>query len=157
MKKALLLLLTTTLLTLPTAVLAAPHGGHGAAHTMDHDAMMKDAATVMLPEQTVDGVVATAHLKDVKATMAKMGMKQTHHFMLALKEAKGGKAIEATVAALKVTNPAGRESEAIELVSMDGHAGADIVLGTTGNYRFKVALKLADGRKLQYDFSHLLK
>lgn len=149
------------------AILALPATGISAAHSMDHSAMdhgkmqhegMKhegmqaEGAMVMLPEQTADGIKAMAHLKDVKAAMAKMQMKETHHFMIMLSDVKSGKELVPQLVAVKIVDPAGKESAPIELMAMQGHAGADVILPAPGEYKFKVAARLADGKKVQFEF-----
>lgn len=164
MKPGILILLTLTVIALPTAGLAASHSmdhsGHGnSAQQMVHGSTVidMDKSVIMLPEQTVDSITALAHLKDVKATMAKMGMKHTHHFMVNFKEAKSGKALEAQVAAVKIVDPSGKEGEPVKLMSMDGHSGADVILAASGAYKFKVAVKLAGEKTVQYEFAYTVK
>lgn len=159
MKQSILLLLVTTVLALPASVLAASHE-HG---TMDHGAMhggsahqQMDEAMIMLPGQTVDGVTAAVHIKDVRAGMAKMGMPQTHHFMLALTDAAGKTVTEGTVA-LKIKSPDDKTGEAIKLMGMQGHFGADVTLAAKGTYVFTIGSQLADGKKRQFEFSHTFK
>jgi len=93
-----------------------------------------------------------AHLKDVKAAMAKMGMPTTHHIMVMFVDVASGKPVESGVAAVKIEGPDGKQSEAIKLMGMQGHFGADVELPTAGEYEFKVGTKLADGKKRQYEF-----
>ena len=156
--------LTLAVMALPTAGLATSHSmdhsGHGnSAQQMVHGSTVidLDKSVIMLPEQTVDSITALAHLKDVKATMTKMGMKHTHHFMLNFKDAKSGKALEAQVAAVKIVDPSGKEGEPVKLMSMDGHSGAEVILAASGAYKFKVAVKLAGKKKVQYEFAYTLK
>lgn len=149
------------LVAAPLTVLGAmhEHGSHGGASSMgsmDHGAMMKDAATAMLGDQTIEGVKAIAHVKDVKAAMAKMGMKETHHFMVNFVD-KNGKPVTTGTVAVKIKSPAGKEGEAIALLGMDGHFGADIVLADKGTYEFKVGTKLPDGKVRQYEFKYEVK
>lgn len=159
MKKMILAVLTACIMSLPGLSMAASHK-NGSMHDMKgHDAhgdMKMDSSMIMLPEQTVDGITAIAHLKDVKATMAKMGMKHTHHFMVTFKDA-AGKHVEAQVAAVKIVAPDGKEGEAVELPSMQGHSGADVILAAPGAYIFKVAAKLPGDKKVQYEFKTTLK
>lgn len=157
-------LLILSFMVLPTAALAnshsMDHSGHGnSAQQMVHGSTVidMDKSVIMLPEQTVDSITALAHLKDVKATMTKMGMKHTHHFMLNFKDAKSGKALEAQVAAVKIVDPSGKEGEPVKLMSMDGHSGADVILATSGVYKFNVAVKLAGEKKVQYEFAYTVK
>jgi hypothetical protein len=160
MRKMIIALLATVLLAvLPLTVAAQDHGSHGkkkvsgthshADHSAAHDAML------LIGEQTVDGVEGMAHINDIRAAMAKMKMKETHHFIMMFTDKDG--AIETGTAALKIVDPAGKEGEAIRLVAMDGHFGADIVLPVKGKYLFKVGTKLADGKTRQYEFDYTLK
>lgn len=155
MKKGILALLTAAVLVLPLATFAADHGGmnHGG---MNHSGMQMKGSVIELVPQTVDGVIASVHLKDVKDAMAKMGMKQTHHFMVAFED-ENGEDIIPEVVAVKVTDPTGAEGKPVELMTMKGGAGADLILATPGTYKFKVAAKLAKGKKLQYEFTYTFK
>jgi hypothetical protein len=165
MNRTLLALLAATVLTLPGLALAASHEHgamkHGSSHDMKghdgHGDMKMDSSMQMLPMQTVDGVSATVHIKDVKAVMAKMGMKHTHHFMVVLENDANGEQIVPQVIAVKIVDPSGKEGEAIALPSMQGHSGADVILAAPGAYVFKVAAKLPDGKKVQFEFKHVLK
>lgn len=150
MKKALFISCLLALFALPVVGFAASHEhkmsgmDHGSMAGMDHQDM------VTLGEQVVDGVKAVVHLKDVKAVMAKMGMKETHHFMVLFSNAKDGKAITAGTVAVKIKGPDGVETSAIKLIGMEGHFGADVVLAKPGAYVFTVGTQLADGAKRQY-------
>jgi len=97
-----------------------------------------------------------AHLKDVKAALAKMGMTETHHFMAAFVDKTGKQITEGTVA-VKIVSPAGKEAEPIKLMGMEGHFGADITLAEKGKYLFKVGTQLPDGKKRQYEFKYEVK
>lgn len=166
MKRTMLTMLTMlTLIFAPLPLLAAmhEHGGSSGMGSMDHGSMakdhagmMKDAATAMLGDQTVEGVKALAHVRDVKAAMAKMGMKETHHFMVNF-TGKDSKPITEGTVAVKIKDPAGKESEPIALPGMQGHFGADIVLVDKGTYVFKVGTKLSDGVVRQYEFKYEIK
>lgn len=157
----------TTVLTMILALVAAPalaahheKGGHDPSQHQGHNGhgdKAADAAMQVLPAQTVDGVKADVHLKDVRVAMAKMKMPQTHHFMIMLSEAKNGKEIVPSLVAVKITDPAGKVSDPVELMAMEGHVGGDVTLPTAGEYTFKVAVKLADGKKLQYEFKATVK
>lgn len=164
MKRLVAILSFGFLLLAPLSVLAADgHGGKGSYEPMPgmehggHGGEKVAEGLIMLPEQTVDGVTAMVHLKDVKETMAKMGMKHTHHFMVMLKDAKSGKAIVPVMVAVKIVDPAAKESKPVELMSMEGHAGADVILAIPGNYTFKVAAKLPGDKKVQFEFVYVLK
>lgn len=167
MKTNFLLLLTLLSLALmPAAAMAASH--EPGAHTMPghemppqetsmgHE-MAEHAQMIMLGDQTVDGVKAEAQLNDIQATMAQMGMKETHHLMVLFQDAQTGKSAGTGTVALKIKGPDGAESAAIPLTGMDGHFGADIVLGATGPYTFTIGTRLTDGKTRQFLFSHELK
>lgn len=133
---------------------------HGdAAHDMqkEHAGMASDGTMVIIGNQTSKGVKGMAHLKNVSETMAKMGMKTTHHFMIAFVDEATGEQIENGTVALKITNPDAKVGEAIELIGMDGHFGVDIVLDMEGEYHFRLGTKLADGTKRKYHFHHVNK
>jgi hypothetical protein len=98
-----------------------------------------------------------AHLKDVRDAMAKMDMKETHHFMVMFMDTTTGEPIEQGSAALKIVSPSGKEVGTVKLMGMQGHFGADIALSEKGKYEFTVGTKLADGEKRQFEFSHTLK
>jgi hypothetical protein len=160
MKKVNALLAALFLLSLPLAAGAMEGMKHDKMEKMEHGSMegmkhegMKMEGMIMLGEETEEGVKAMAHLNDVKEAMAKMGMKETHHFMVAFVDAAGKPVTEGTVA-VKIKNPAGKEGNAIKLMGMEGHFGADIVLPEKGEYHFKVGTKLADGQKREYHFHH---
>jgi hypothetical protein len=160
MKKVNALLAALFLLSLPLAAGAMEGMKHDKMEKMEHGSMegmkhegMKMEGMIMLGEETEEGVKAMAHLNDVKEAMAKMGMKETHHFMVAFVDAAGKPVTEGTVA-VKIKNPAGKEGNAIKLMGMEGHFGADIVLPEKGEYHFKVGTKLADGKKREYHFHY---
>ena len=122
------------------------HGGHGA-----------DGNLLELGDATVKGVEAHAEMKDVKAAMAKMGMKTTHHFMIMFHDAKSGKAIESGKVAVKITGPDGTVTGPMELMGMQGHFGVDVILDKPGTYAFQVGSKLADGENRQFEFKTAIK
>ena len=153
MKKQLFIVSLLTLLALPGVLFAAKidHSSHGTAKKGD---IHKEMLTV--GEQSVDGVKAIVYLNDVKATMAKMGMKETHHLMIHF-YAKDGKTIETGTVAVKVKGPEGKEGGAIKAIGMDEHFGADVILEQKGSYLFTVGTQLADGVKRQFEFKYDLK
>lgn len=153
-----------SLILLPAGAMAASHehgaapGGHaeaGHAMPMGHE-MAEQSQMISLGDQVVDGVKAEAQLNDIQATMAQMGMKETHHLMVMIQHTDG-KTLESGTVALKVKGPDGVESAAIPLTGMGGHFGADIVLGAPGPYTFTVGTRLTDGKTRQFLFSHELK
>jgi hypothetical protein len=165
MKRITIAILAMMCLLLPmTALASGDHDkmdkkmdmDHGKMKGMDHDKMgMKmDKDTIMLENEVVDGVMGMGHLKDVQAAIAKMKMKETHHFAIMFQDAKSKKHISEGQAALKIESPNGETGKAIMLMGMQGHFGADIVLPEKGEYHFYVATKLADGKKRKYHFSY---
>ena len=158
MKKQLILSLATLcLLTVP--VFAMQHGGHDMNNesmdhgSMNHDGMSASGDMAMLGTQSVEGVEAMAHLKDVKAAMAKMNMPSTHHFMIMAKD-QHGKNIDQGTVAVKIKGPDGTVSAPIKLMGMGGHFGADVQLEKTGMYTFMVGSKLPDGVKRNFEFTY---
>ncbi|BCR05079.1 hypothetical protein DESUT3_21480 [Desulfuromonas versatilis] len=127
------------------------HQGHGA---MEHGGMMMEGDMVMLGESTENGIKAMAHLKDVKAAMSKMGMTETHHFMVMFMDTATGKPVESGMAAIKIKGPDGMKSEPIKLMGMEGHFGADVTLAAPGRYEFEIGTKLADGKKRNFQFEY---
>lgn len=157
MKKLTITLISMLVLAAaPALAMKHEHGSHGQMHGTghgDHAGMQMEAGMAMLGDQTVDGVKAMAHVKDVKAAMAKMGMKVTHHFMVAFVGMDGKQITEGTVA-VKIKAPGGKESDPLALPGMQGHFGADVVLTEKGSYEFKVGTKLPDGAVRQYEFKY---
>jgi len=133
------------------------HGDHG---HMDHGKMMGDM--VMLGNDDEDGVKAMAHLKvyddAAKASMAKMGMTSTHHFMIVFADDKSGTPVTEGMAAVKVKAKDGEAGKAVKLMPMKMDMGtgfgADITLPGPGEYEIKVGTKLADGKKRQFKFEY---
>ncbi len=150
------------ILSIPFGALAMSHEkeghkghDHGKMEGMKHDAhsgMAMEGGMIMLGDRTEDGVKASAHLKDVKAAMAKMGMAETHHFMVMFMDTTTGKPIETGTVAVKIKGPKGEEGKPVELMGMDGHFGADVTLAEKGEYEFKVGTKLPDEKKRQFEF-----
>jgi len=162
MKRSFIALTALAFLTLPAIPMAQTPGDHS-QHAMpsqgEHPAMPgMRTKTLMLGEQTVEGVKAMAHLNDVGAAMAQMGQKENYHFMVMFSDVKTGAAIEQGTVAVKITDPAtGQAGEAIPLMGMGNHFGADVALANKGEYQFQVGTKLADGSKRQFQFSHTVK
>lgn len=149
------------LLLAPFHVLAAPTGESSqekmqGMESMGHGDEKVAADMIMIGEQVVDGVKGMAHLKDVKGAMAKMGMKETHHFMMMFR-GKNGKAITTGSVAVKIKGPDGKEGPAIKLMGMEEHFGADVVLDKKGAYVFTVGTQLIDGAKRQFVIKYKVK
>jgi hypothetical protein len=126
---------------------------HKGMEHMEHGGMAMQGDMMMLGDQVEDGVKAMAHLKDVKESMSKMGMSETHHFMVMFVDVASGEPIEQGVAAVKIVDPSGNTSEPVALMGMQGHFGADVALSPQGEYVFKLGTKLADGKKRQFEFN----
>lgn len=167
MKKMNAILVALFLMGLPLASGAMEGMEHGKTEKMEHGSMegmkhgerggmMMGEGMIMLGEETEEGVKAMAHLNDVKEAMAKMGMKETHHFMVAFVDEAGEQITEGTVA-VKIKGPAGKEIGPVKLMGMEGHFGADIVLEEAGKYEFMVGTKLKDGQARQFHFEHTVK
>jgi hypothetical protein len=160
MKRTLMTLTCCSLLALPVAGFTANH--EHAGHAMDggdHASMqMMNTDSIMLGQESVDGVKAMAHLNDVGAVMATMGKTENYHFMVMFSDAHTGAAVEQGTVAVKITDPAtGQPGTAIPLMGMGGHFGADVALLAKGEYRFMVGSKLADGNKRQFEFTYTVK
>ncbi|HXV19719.1 MAG TPA: hypothetical protein VD811_01865 [Desulfuromonadales bacterium] len=154
MKQLNAILVAIFLLGLPLAAGAMSHEKHEHGKM---EGMKMEEGMFMLGEETEEGVKAMAHLNDVKAAMAKVGMKETHHFMVAFVDTASGKQITEGTVAVKIKDPAGKESDPVKLMGMEGHFGADIVLPEKGKYEFKVGTKLPDGKTRQYMFNYTVK
>lgn len=134
------------------------HNDHGNSHAEqgEHNGMTSDGSMMIVGSMVSKGVKGMAHLKDVSAKMAELGMKTTHHFMIAFMEEDTGEQIETGTVALKITNPDAKVGDPIPLMGMDGHFGADVTLDMPGEYHFKLGTKLADDTKRKYHFHHVI-
>lgn len=159
MKKNLIICCLAALITLPGALFAASHDHNMAG--MDHGSKNKKGdkhkGMITVGEQTVDGAKAIVYLNDVKATMAKMGMKETHHLMIHFYNTKNGKTIEEGTVAAKIKGPDEMEGAPIKLIGMDKHFGADVILEQKGIYIFTLGTQLADGVKRQFEVKYEIK
>lgn len=133
------------------------HGDHKDHAGHDHSGMAAAGGMLELGSKVEKGVEAHADLKDVRAAMAKMGMKTTHHFMVSFADEKSAKAIDSGTVAVKITDPSGTVTGPMELMGMQGHFGADVILDKKGEYTFRVGSKLADGQARQFEFKTVLK
>ena len=139
---------------------AADHTGHdhsGHDDHQGHSGMAAAGGMLDLGSKAENGVKATAEMKDVRAAMVKMGMKTTHHFMVSFADEKSGKSIDSGTVAVKIIDPAGTVTGPMELMGMQGHFGADVILDKKGEYTFQVGSKLADGQTRQYQFKTEIK
>lgn len=155
MKKK-LLQLTCALFFLVLAV-----GAQAMEHaTTEHDTMAgmeMGGDEIMLPEATVDGVKAMAHLLDTRKAMAEAGMPMTHHLMISFTDLATGKAMGSGMVAVKVVDPAGKKQEPVQMMAMEGSFGADVALSEKGKYVFEVGTKLGNGEKRQFLFEYMVK
>ena len=133
------------------------HGDHKDHSGHDHSGMAAAGGMLDLGSKAEKGVKATAEMKDVRAAMAKTGMKTTHHFMISFADEKSGQALDAGTVAVKVVDPAGTVTGPMALMGMQGHFGADVILDQPGEYKFQVGSKLADGQTRQFEFKTLIK
>jgi hypothetical protein len=170
MKRRLFSWIFFAILTLPVIAPAQSHEDHDdqtmhhqgsqpmMEHKGDHDAKQQHRTrSLMVGEQTIDGVKAMVHLNDVGAMMAEMGMRENYHFMIMFTDAATGQSVEQGTVAVKITEPkTGQPGEAIPLMGMGGHFGADVLLSAKGEYTFVVGSKLADGKKRQFTFVYTL-
>ena len=157
MKKLIVLIAAAFALSSPMAALAADHG----SMKMDHDGHMMDKGTVA-HEEVVDGVKATfsvismkEHLKAMKMELPK-GVKETHHIMVAFKDAKTGKALTEGEVKLKVQGP-DKTEQTKDLMAMEGHFGADFELSKKGKYGVMSKFKLKDGKVRNSKFWYTVK
>ena len=134
------------------------HNDHGNSHAAQsgHDDLATEGSMMIVGSMVSKGVKGMAHLKDVSVTMADMGMKTTHHFMIAFIDETTGELIESGAVALKITNPDAKIGDPILLMGMDGHFGADVTLDMSGEYHFRLGTELADGTKRKYHFHHVV-
>jgi hypothetical protein len=159
MKRSLIACAALALMSLPATIGAQSPTDHS-QHMMPPQTgqaatQMMNPKSIMLGEQTVEGVKAMAHLNDVGAVMAQMGKKENFHFMVMFSDAASGVAIEQGTVAVKITDPAtGKTSDPIPLMGMGNHFGADVGLSNKGEYTFQVGSKLADGKTRQFRFSY---
>ena len=164
MKRTLIAYAVLSLLSVPALTMAENASEHSGHNMMEHQGAMAKMPnqSIMLDEQTVEGVKGKANLKDVGAMMATMGKKENFHFMILFSDAKTGTAIDQGTVAVKIVDPkTGQAGEAIALMGMgagsSSHFGADVTLPTKGDYQFQVGTKLADGTKRQFTFKYSYK
>lgn len=145
------------LLAVPISIAASSSHNHEQGHISSkagdaHDGVSIDGGMAIVGSMSSKGVKGMAHIKDVSEVMSHLGMQTTHHFMIAFANEETGEQIKSGTVALKLTNPDAKVSDPIELVEMDGHFGADIVMDMEGEYHFRLGTKLEDGTKRKYHF-----
>jgi len=169
-----MILVTLVMLTLPLTAMADKGMQHGMDHKegmkgmkgmkhdgqMGHDGMKMGKGMLMLGTDSEDGIKAMAHAKvydeAARASMAKMGMNATHHFMIMFTDEKTGQLVTEGKVAVKVKPKNGEAGKPVMLMAMKMDMGAgfggDINLPEKGEYEIKVGTKLADGKKRQFKF-----
>ncbi len=154
----------------PLAALAAEHDAmpmeHGSMGTEHGGHMMHKNGVIH--EEVVSGVKATfrvldmrEHMKAAKMEMPK-GMKDTHHLMVELRDAKTGKVF--TEGEVRVKLQAPDKSEQIKnlmsmgaMPGMGAGFGADFNLSQKGKYGIMTKFKLADGKVRTVKFWYTVK
>ena len=164
MKRTLIAYAVLSLLSVPALTIAETASEHSGHNMMEHQGNhgskpITRTKTIMLGEETVEGVKGMARLNDVGAMMAQMGQKENFHFMIMFSDTKTGEAVTSGTVAVKIIDPkTGKTGEAIPLMGMgtgaSSHFGADVTLPTKGDYQFQVGSKLADGTKRQFTFKY---
>lgn len=148
MKK--LLILALMALIIPATAMAMK-GMEGMDHKsdskkMDHGSMGMQGV-VMLQDEVVNGVKASAHLMDMEGGMGQM-------LMVMFTDEKSGEMIMNGNVALKIESPDEKTGEAMKMKKSKGMFGADIKFEQKGMYHFMVGTKLADGEKRTFHFHH---
>ena len=147
MKKWIFIVLIAMTLMVANITMAMKNMDHS---KMDHDSSMAMGGdTIMLQDTEVDGIMASAHLMNVKEKMAKHGMSTTHHFMVGFMDG-AKKMVSKGRVALKIESPDGKVSEPNKLMGMSGQFGVDVTLDQHGMYHFMVGTKLADGNNRMF-------
>ena len=161
MKRTLIVYAALSLLSAPALTMAENASEHSGHNMMEHQGSMPTmrTKTIMLGEDTVEGVKGMARLNDVGAVMAQMGQKENFHFMIMFSDPKTGEAVTTGTVAVKIVDPqTGKAGDAIPLMGMgagaSSHFGADVTLPTKGDYQFQVGSKLTDGKTRQFHFRY---
>ncbi len=154
MKNLFMTIVLAVVLTIPSAALAMKEMDHGSmANDGAMNGMEMGGAMIMLQDQEVDGVMASAHLMDVKEKMAEHGMSMTHHIMVGFMDSSREEIKQGQVA-IKIKAPDGEVSKATKMMGMSGQFGVDITLDQKGLYQFMIGTKLADGMKRTFNFQY---
>lgn len=144
-KKSVIIAVASLALSIPLSVPAMEHD-HGSMHA-GHDQMMQMGTVVH--QEVADGVKATFSIKDMRESMKGMespkGMKETHHLMVQFTDAKSGKPLNSGEVKVKIVGP-DKSEQLKDLMGMEGHFGADVVMGKKGKYGVMTKFKLADGK-----------
>ena len=149
MKKTVLIAALFALLA-PLTAFAMDHG----SMKMEHGGMMSMGK--LAHEEVVDGVKATFNIIDIKAKMAEMGMKETHHIMVVFTDVKSGKKLGEGEVKVKVMAP-DKSEQTKDLMGMEGGFGSDFTLAQKGKYGFMCKFQLKDGKVRNTKFWYTVK
>lgn len=132
-----------------------------ASFAMDHESMKMEHGGMMsmgklAHEEVVDGVKATFIVIDIKAKMAEMGMKETHHIMVVFTDIKNGKQLSEGEVKVKVQGP-DKSEQLKDLMGMEGGFGADFTMPKQGKYGVMVKFQLKDGKVRSVRFWYTVK
>ncbi|ABL01266.1 hypothetical protein [Pelobacter propionicus] len=139
MKKTTVLIAALFVLSAPLTALAMDHE----SMKMEHGGMMSMGK--LAHEEVVDGVKSTFNVIDIKAKMAEMGMKETHHIMVVFTDVKSGKQLSKGEVTVKTQGP-DKSEQLKDLMGMEGGFGADFTMPKKGKYGVMCKFKLVDGK-----------
>jgi len=148
------LILALCVAALPLSAVAAEQGSMQNMKGMS--GMSAPGQLVTIGSQTVDGVTATAKIKDIRAAMAKYGSDMTNHLMVYFTNVKTSAPMTG-IAAVKVTAPDSVTGAPVKFMSMGDGFGHDVSLKEKGEYTFEIGCKLNDGHKRQFYFKYVVK
>ena len=143
MKK--LIILALMALLIPATGMAMKGMDHD-SKKMDHGSMGMEGV-VMLQDEVIDGVKASAHLMDMDGGMGQM-------LMVMFTEEEGGKMITKGKVAVKIESPDEKIGDPMKMKKSKGMFGTGVKFEQKGMYHFKVGTKLADGEKRTFHFHH---
>lgn len=128
---------------------------------MDHEPMKMERGGMMsmgklAHEEVVDGVKATFNVIDIKAKMAEMGMKETHHIMVVFTDVKSGKQLGEGEVKVKVQGP-DKSEQLKDLMAMEGGFGADFTMPKKGKYGVMAKFQQKDGKVRSIKFWYTVK
>ena len=115
-----------------------------------HSDLDSGGKMILLPEDRVDGILASAHLMDIRDQLAEHGLPQTHHLMVRFLGVDGEEIISGEVA-LKLIKPSGEVLGAKKMQAMDGHFGLDIIIDQKGVYYLNIGTRFADGKTRTFE------
>ncbi len=152
-KTAALIAVLMMTMAAPLAVTAAEHD-HGSMHE-GHGSQMAQMGKVV-HQQVVDGVKVTFRIMDMKGMGMPAGIKETHHLMAEFADAGSGKPLTEGEVKVKMVNP-DKSEQTKDLMGMEGHFGADIVMAKRGKYGVMCKFKVKDGKVRSSKFWYVVK